>query len=59
MLGLGDWGVASAYLLTLAATAFCIIYGCINWNKPSAEEEKSEILEEEEWEKREVRGEAR
>ncbi len=59
MLGLGDWGVASAYLLTLGATAFCVIYGGLNWNKPGIEEELAEIREEEEWEKNEAKGGAR
>ena len=54
MLGLGDSGVTAAYLLTLASTAVCVIYGCVNWNRPSAEESAREVLEEEEWEKREL-----
>jgi hypothetical protein len=53
MLGFADWGVASAYLATLGATALCVVYGVVNWNEPGAEEEKKEILEEEAWEQNE------
>ncbi|MFZ4536589.1 symporter small accessory protein [Propionivibrio sp.] len=53
MFGLGDWGVSLAFLLTLGSTAFCVLYGLVNWNKPGHEEEIREIAEEEEWEKRE------
>jgi hypothetical protein len=56
MLGLGDWGVSLAFLLTLGSTALCALYGLVNWNKPGLEEEIKEIAEEEEWEKKEVPG---
>ena len=56
MLGLGDWGVSLAYLLTLGTAALCGVYGFINWNKPSPEEEIKEIDEEQEWEKHELPG---
>ena len=59
MLGLGDWGVSLAYLLTLGATMLCIIYGYLNWNQPGQEEENREIAEEEAWEEEEVQGEAK
>ena len=59
MLGLGDWGVSLAYLLTLGATMLCVIYGYLNWNKPGQEEENREIAEEEAWEGEEVQGEAK
>ena len=51
MLGLGDWGVALAYLLTLGATQLCAIYGYLNWDKPAPAEEIREIDEEVQWEK--------
>ena len=51
MLGLGDWGVSLAYVLTLVATALCAVYGLLNWNQPSVQEEVIEIAEEEAWEK--------
>jgi hypothetical protein len=57
MLGLGDWGVSLAFILTLASAALCAIYGFVNWNKPGPEEEIREIAEEEAWEEREIRGE--
>lgn len=53
MLGLGDWGVSLAYLLTLATAGLCAAYGFVNWNRPSPDEELREIAEEAEWEKRE------
>ncbi len=59
MLGLGDWGVSMAFLLTLGSTALCAVYGFINWNKPGPEVEIEEIAEEEAWEKQEMRNEAR
>ena len=59
MLGLGDWGVSLAYLLTLGATLLCIVYGYINWNKPNREEEDREIAEEEAWEQEEIEREAK
>ena len=51
MLGLADWGVTLAFILTLGATALCAVYGFANWNKPGSEEENREIAEEEAWEK--------
>jgi hypothetical protein len=51
MLGLGDWGVSLAFILTLGSTALCAVYGFVNWNKPNPDEEVREIAEEEEWEK--------
>lgn len=53
MLGLGDWGVSLAFLLTLGSAALCAVYGFINWNKPSPDEEIAEIAEEEAWEQKE------
>ena len=53
MLGLGDWGVSLAFLLTLGSAALCAVYGFMNWNKPSPEEEIVEIAEEEAWEQKE------
>jgi hypothetical protein len=53
MLGFSDAGALLAYLLTIGAALLCIVYGILNWNKPSQEEERKEIKEETEWEKRE------
>lgn len=33
MLGLADGWVAAAYLLCIASSVLCIIYGAITWNK--------------------------
>ena len=46
MLGLGDWGVSLAYVLTLGSAALCAAYGFVNWNRPAPEEEAREIAEE-------------
>ncbi len=54
MLGLGDWGVSLAFVLTLWSAALCAIYGFMNWNKPAPEVEEQEIAEEEAWEKAEL-----
>jgi len=53
MLGLQDPWVAVAYLLCLASTALCVVYGLVTWNqgdepvKPEdvrwAKEEKAEV----------------
>ena len=51
MLGLGDVGGSLAFLLTLGSAALCAVYGFVNWNKPSPDEEVAEIAEEEAWEK--------
>ena len=51
MLGLGDWGVSLAFLLRLGAAALCVVYGLLNWDRPSPEEEIREIAEEQAWEK--------
>ena len=42
MLGLGDWGVSLAYVLTLGSAALCAAYGFVNWNRPAPEEEARE-----------------
>lgn len=33
MLGIEDPYVAAAYLLCIAASVLCVIYGLVNWNK--------------------------
>jgi hypothetical protein len=52
MLGFQDTGALLAFLLTIGSAALCVVYGSVNWNKPSPEEEKKEIAEENAWEKR-------
>lgn len=56
MLGLADWGVSLAFLLTLGSTALCALYGCLHWNEPAPEVEVAEIAEEEAWEQSRVGG---
>jgi len=50
MFGFADWGVTAAFVLTLGTTAFCVLYGCINWSRPGEAEAEREIAEEEQWE---------
>ncbi|MHC5157532.1 MAG: symporter small accessory protein [Planctomycetota bacterium] len=33
MLGIEDKGVLTAYLLFIASTVLCVVYGLLNWNK--------------------------
>jgi len=33
MLGIQDKGVALAYVLCIASTLLCVVYGMFNWNK--------------------------
>jgi hypothetical protein len=33
MLGIDDFYVSLAYVLCLASTALCVIYGLISWNR--------------------------
>ena len=56
MLGLGDLGVSLAYGLSLGATAVCVVYGCVNWNKPAPEVVAREVAEEAAWERNEPKG---
>jgi hypothetical protein len=60
MLGLSGLGVSLAYILTILSMALCVVYGIVNWNKPDEKEEKTEIAEEANWEKKdpELGGEA-
>lgn len=51
MFGFQDTGALLAFLLTIGAAVLCVVYGVVNWNKPSPEEENREVAEELEWEK--------
>ena len=33
MLGMGDFWVGLAYLLCIASSLVCVVYGVLNWNK--------------------------
>ncbi|MDF2987144.1 MAG: hypothetical protein K0R50_2654 [Eubacterium sp.] len=50
LLGIPDFGILSAYLLSVLSAILCLIYGLYNWNKGS-EEENRQIMEEAQWEK--------
>jgi len=51
MLGFQDAGALLGFLLTIAAAVLCVVYGVVNWNKPTPAEESKEVNEELEWEK--------
>lgn len=40
MLGFGDFGIFSAYMLCILSALACVVYGMVNWNK--GEEEVAE-----------------
>jgi hypothetical protein len=33
MLGISDFGIALVYVLCIASTLLCLVYGIFNWNK--------------------------
>ncbi len=33
MLGMGDFWISLVYVLCIASTLLCVIYGIVNWNK--------------------------
>ncbi|MHC4998980.1 MAG: symporter small accessory protein [Planctomycetota bacterium] len=43
MLGIEDKGVLTAYLLCIASTLLCVIYGFINWNKGDEEVQPDDV----------------
>ncbi|HOJ77534.1 MAG TPA: hypothetical protein PLZ08_03780 [Bacillota bacterium] len=49
MFGIKDFWVYSAFVLCIASTLLCVIYGLLNWNKGLVEEEE-QISEEARWE---------
>ena len=48
VLGIPDFWIWSAFILCIASTALCILYGIINWNK-GADNEPRQIEEEAAW----------
>ena len=50
MLGLGDGWVLAAFIVIIASTLLCVIYGILNWNKGSNESDP----ESKEWLKEEI-----
>ncbi|PKM62631.1 MAG: hypothetical protein CVU97_04190 [Firmicutes bacterium HGW-Firmicutes-21] len=53
MLGLGDFGIFSAYALCILSMLGCIIYGIFNWNKGNAPEKEEIIKKERDWDDKE------
>jgi len=58
MLGIPDFWISSAYVLSILSAVACIVYGIINWNKGGNDEVK-QIQEEKKWEKAEEEVEAK
>ncbi|MCK5129546.1 MAG: hypothetical protein KAQ68_06830 [Clostridiales bacterium] len=52
MLGIPDAGIWLAYLLCIASTILCVVYGIINWNKGEDTNEVS-VQKDIEWENKE------
>lgn len=51
MLGIEDKGVSAVYLLCIASSALCVVYGLINWNR-GEDKPRSEDVQWAEQEKR-------
>jgi len=43
MLGIEDKWVALAYILCIASTILCVIYGLINWNRGETESGEEDV----------------
>ena len=43
MLGIESKGVLMAYLLCIASTLLCVVYGVINWNKGHEEPQPDDV----------------
>jgi hypothetical protein len=52
VLGIPDFWIWSAFLLCIACTLLCVIYGAINWNRGGNDESK-QIEEEKQWDEKE------
>lgn len=53
MLGFPGIGVTLAYLLVIAVTVLCMVYGIVNWNKGGNVPEK-EWEQEKKWNQKEI-----
>ena len=51
MLGMGDFSIFLVYILCIASSLACVIYGLINWNKGA--ETEDELKKDKEWEEKE------
>jgi len=38
--GIDDMGIIAAYVLCFLGTILCVIYGALNWNKGSEEDDE-------------------
>ena len=43
MLGIESTGVLVAYLLCIASSILCVVYGLLNWNKGEEEVEPDDV----------------
>lgn len=43
MLGLEDFGVVAAYLLCIASTLLCVVYGLATWNEGDEPVEPADV----------------
>lgn len=43
MLGIEDGWVFAAYILSIASTLLCVIYGAINWNRGDEPVEEEDV----------------
>jgi len=53
VLGIPDFWIWSAYVLSILSAVACVAYGLYNWNK-GGEDEAGQIREEQLWEKAET-----
>ena len=58
VLGIPDFWIWSAYLLSVGSALLCVIYGLINWNRDGGDEHK-QIDEESQWDEKEKEIEAK
>lgn len=49
VLGIPDFWIWSAFLLSILSAIACVVYGIVNWNK-GAETEAEQVSEEAQWE---------
>ena len=55
ILGIPDPWISSAFILCLASTLLCIVYGAINWNK--GDESETDLKKDKEWLEHEIEAE--
>jgi hypothetical protein len=52
LLGLQDFSIFIVFSLCILSSIFCVVYGCLNWNK-GQEKESDEMAAELSWEEKE------